>query len=101
MSEVFLGYVGELCNLRELNLSNNRFSGINLGALEKLDNLRVLDLSNNNISMIFVKPLSKLSNLEELYLAGNSGISCNDFPLEMRSRSKLKIYLTTSRRPSC
>lgn len=58
-----------LKNLKILDLSNNKFTGVP-AEIGQLKNLEVLDLSNNNITGL-PNELGNLSNLKRLNLQGN------------------------------
>ncbi len=64
------GEIRQLQNLKELDLSNNNFTGVP-AEIGQLKNLEVLDLSNNNLTGL-PQELGNLSNLKVLNLQGNS-----------------------------
>ena len=61
--------LGNLSNLKSLNLSSNELTGIP-GELGNLSNLESLDLSDNRLTGL-PGELGSLSNLESLYLSSN------------------------------
>lgn len=61
--------IGRLVNLRVLDASGNRMTGVP-AEIGKLGNLRVLDLSNNRLTGLPLE-MGQLSNLETLDLSGN------------------------------
>ena len=67
--------LGNLSNLEDLDLSDNRLSGEIPSSLGKLENLYALDLRNNRLEGQIPDKLAELPNLEELYLSGGG----NDF----------------------
>ena len=67
--------LGDLASLEELYLSDNRLSGEIPAGLDDLTNLYTLDLRNNRLGGHIPASLANLPNLEELYLSGGS----NDF----------------------
>jgi Leucine-rich repeat (LRR) protein len=62
--------INNLQNLKVLNLSNNKFTGVP-AEIGQLKNLEVLDLSNNQITGL-PSELGNLSNLKTLNLKGNN-----------------------------
>lgn len=63
--------IGELINLRELDLSRNNFSGFLPQSLENLTQLEVLDLGNNNLSGEIPSYIGNFSKLKILRLYMN------------------------------
>lgn len=61
----------KLKNLRVLDLSNNRLSGVVHGCF-LTSNLQSLDLSSNNFSVAFPYSPGNLSNVVQLYLRNNN-----------------------------
>lgn len=61
--------VGQLKNLKVLNLSNNKFTGVP-AEIGQLKNLEILNLSNNQLTGL-PNELGNLSNLKLLDLSGN------------------------------
>lgn len=62
--------VGQLKNLKVLNLSNNEFTGVP-AEIGQLKNLEILNLSNNKLTGL-PNELGNLSNLKLLDLSGNN-----------------------------
>ena len=62
--------IGQLQNLKILNLSGNKFTGVP-AEVGKLSQLEVLDLSNNQLTGLPLE-LGNLSHLKVLNLSGNS-----------------------------
>lgn len=61
--------IGQLKNLKVLNLSNNEFTGVP-AEVGQLKNLEILNLSNNKLTGL-PNELGNLSNLKLLDLSGN------------------------------
>ena len=67
--------LGNLSNLKSLNLSDNRLTGTIPGELGSLSNLESLNLSSNELTGI-PGELGNLPNLESLYLSSNELTGC-------------------------
>jgi len=80
-------YVFEQMNLEELNLSNNMLDGALQSQIGNLKNLKILNLSNNNFTGVPAE-VGQLKNLEILNLSNNS---LTGLPNELGNLYKLKL----------
>ncbi len=81
--------LGELQELRQLNLSMNSFSGSIPPELGNCSKLITLDLSSNTLSGTIPPALGKLQALEQLYLSQNS--LSGSIPPQLAACSMLQI----------
>ena len=80
-------YIFKQTNLEELNLSNNKLDGALQSQVGNLKNLKILNLSNNNFTGVPAE-VGQLKNLEILNLSNNS---LTGLPNELGNLSKLKL----------
>jgi Leucine-rich repeat (LRR) protein len=80
-------YVFDRTDIEELNLSNNRLDGALQSQVQKLQNLKVLNLSNNKFTGVPAE-VGQLKNLEVLNLSNNF---LTGLPNELGNLSKLKL----------
>jgi len=80
-------YVFNMTNLVGLNLSNNMLDGALQAEVRHLQNLKVLDLSNNKFTGVPAE-IGQLKNLEILNLSNNN---LTGLPYELGNLSKLKL----------
>jgi Leucine-rich repeat (LRR) protein len=80
-------YIFDQKNLEELNLSNNLLSGSLQAEVRYLQNLKVLNLSNNKFTGLPAE-VGQLKNLEVLNLSGNQ---LTGLPNELGNLSNLKL----------
>ncbi|MBK9982768.1 MAG: hypothetical protein IPP15_10150 [Saprospiraceae bacterium] len=85
--------LGQLSNLRKLNLSTNQLNGEIPAELGQLDNLTRLALQNNKLSGKIPMELGGLINLEHLNLQFNQLIG--EIPKEIGQLSNLKQLILT------
>ena len=81
--------LGNLSNLKVLNLAHNQLSGPLPAELGNLSNLRGLYLADNELSGPVPAELGNLSNLSVLYLAHNK--LSGPLPAELGNLSKLNV----------
>ena len=79
--------LGELSELRVLDLSRNTLSGVIPSGLGRLKNLEILDLSDNELSGAIPAELGGLTNLEKLDLSGNR---LTGVPMELEQLTGLR-----------
>ena len=83
--------LGNLTELRMLNLSLNELSGHIPPELGNLANLEVLDLRSNLLTGRIPLELGSLENLRKLYLSGNRLTGC--IPLALRGAQSDKVRM--------
>ncbi len=74
--------VGQLPELRVLDLCENRIPELDLTPLQHCQNLQILDLNHNNFSSIDLEPLRYCQNLQQLNLSCNDNRGLNYINLE-------------------
>lgn len=80
--------IRHLKNLRTLNISNNRFTGLP-AELGQLSNLEVLDVSYNQLTGLPYE-LGNLKNLQRLVLTGNN-YSQQDLALILKAAAHIQV----------
>ena len=80
-------YVFGRTDIEELNLSNNSLDGALQAEIRQLQNLKVLNLSNNKFTGVPAE-IGQLKNLEVLNLSNNQ---LTGLPYELGNLSKLKL----------
>lgn len=80
-------YIFDRTDIEELNLSNNALDGSLQAEVRHLQNLRVLNLSNNKFTGVPAE-VGQLKNLEILDLSNNK---LTGLPYELGNLSKLKL----------
>ena len=80
-------YIFDRTDIQELNLSNNSLDGALQAEIRQLQNLRVLNLSNNKFTGVPAE-VGQLKNLEVLDLSNNQ---LTGLPYELGNLSKLKL----------
>lgn len=91
-------WIGELTNLRDLELTSNNFSGPIPNSIFQLENLRVLHLSNNQLSGNIPQGLYK-TNLKIISLNHNN--LSGSFPIDIRNLLDKKDYVNISFYENC
>ena len=86
--------LGDLHRLEQLHLAGNRISGEIPRELGRLSELRTLDLWNNSLSGRIPPELGDLHRLEKLHLAGNR-IS-GEIPRELGQLSELRLLILSN-----
>lgn len=88
-------WIGDLTNLRNIDLSNNHLSGSIPNSISKLTNLVSLQLNANQLSGVIPNELYKLEKLEHLMLTGNklSGSLPSDFSKLLDIESLKTAYI--------
>ncbi len=81
------GYIFGRTDIEELNLSNNALDGSLQAEVRHLQNLKVLNLSNNKFTGVPAE-IGQLKNLEVLNLSNNK---LTGLPYELGNLSKLKL----------
>ena len=80
-------YIFDRTDIQELNLSNNSLDGALQAEIRQLQNLKVLNLSNNKFTGVPAE-VGQLKNLEVLDLSNNQ---LTGLPYELGNLSKLKL----------
>ncbi|HAQ71058.1 MAG TPA: hypothetical protein DCR48_08810 [Flavobacteriales bacterium] len=80
-------YIFDKINTQELDLSNNKLEGSLQAEVRFLQNLKVLDLSNNKFTGVPAE-IGQLKNLEVLNLSNNQ---LTGLPYELGNLSSLKV----------
>lgn len=80
-------YIFDRTGIEELNLSNNSLEGALQAEVRHLENLKVLNLSNNKFTGVPAE-VGQLKNLEVLNLSNNK---LTGLPYELGNLSKLKL----------
>lgn len=81
------GYIFSQTGIEELNLSNNALDGSLQAEVRQLQNLKILNLSNNKFTGVPAE-IGQLKNLEVLNLSNNQ---LTGLPYELGNLSKLKL----------
>jgi Leucine-rich repeat (LRR) protein len=82
--------IGQLTQLRKLNLSFTGIKGTNLDELNKLKELKQLTLSGNQLNMVDVKKIVSLPQLSKLFL-WSTGIKDDELKQLQQSNKDLAI----------
>ncbi|MDN3724049.1 Two component regulator three Y domain protein [Aequorivita sp. SDUM287046] len=84
------GSLGQLKNLKKLELSFNQLSGSIPPALGNLENLEILALNATDIQGIIPAELGKLSNLKQLHLSSNK--LYGSVPESLGNLKKIEVF---------